>query len=69
MIVFAYLLLGPEDRHPTPHVHPFRGRYYAFLSISAERYAQHARRRSAKWRTVTVPAKVFRQLAKPIQVP
>ena len=68
VIVFAYLLLGPEERQPTPHVHPFSGNYYAFLTIPAATYAQHARPRSPKWRTVTVPAKKFRELARPIQL-
>ena len=67
MIVFAYVLLGPESRQPTPHVHPFRGNYYAFLAIPAATYAKHARPRSAKWSTVAMPAAKFRQLAKPIQ--
>lgn len=68
MIVFAYLLLGPEDRLPTPHVHPFRADYYAFLAISADVYAQHARQRSPKWDTLTVPTRTFRELARPVQL-
>ncbi len=66
VVVFAYHLLGPVDRQPTPHTHPFRGEHYAFLYMSAEDYAAHARPRSAKWRTVTVPAETFRRLAKPV---
>lgn len=68
MIVFAYHLLGPVDRQPTPHVHPFRDAYYSFMFIPAAVYAQHARKRSAKWRTVTMPTRKFRELAKPIQI-
>lgn len=68
MFVFAYLLLGPEDRPPTPYVHPFAGHYYAFLTIPAPIYAEHARTRSAKWDTVSMPAKLFRELASPIQL-
>ena len=67
MIVFAYLLLGPEDRQPTPHVHPYRDEFYAFLTIPAAVYAEHARPRSPKWQTVTMPTSTFRRLAKPIQ--
>ncbi|MEE9295411.1 MAG: HYExAFE family protein [Phycisphaerae bacterium] len=67
MIVFAYHLLGPEDKQPTAHVHPYRGQYYAFLAVPVERYAQHARPRSASWQTVTVPAGKFRELAQPVQ--
>lgn len=69
MLVFAYFLQGPIEKQPTSLVHPFRGEYYAFLAISAADYARHARPRSAKWQTVTVPAKIFRELAKPIQTP
>ncbi len=69
MIVFAYHLIGARDRQPTPQVHPYRGEYYAFLTIPAATYAQHARRRSAKWDTVTVPAATFKKLAKPMQTP
>lgn len=69
MIVFAYHLLDPEDRQPAPEIHPFRGRYYAFLAVPADIYAKHARERSAKWQTVTVPAAKFRELARPIQFP
>jgi len=68
MVVFAYLLLGPEDRQPTPHVHPYRDEYYAFLAIPAADYAAHARKRSDKWGTVSVAAKTFRSLARPIQL-
>ena len=48
VIVFAYLLLGPEDRQPTPYAHPFRGNFYAFLAIPAATYARHARGGSAR---------------------
>ncbi len=68
MIVFAYHLLGPVSRQPTTYIHPFRGEYYAFLSISADVYGAHARRRSSKWRTLTMPAKKFREYATPIQL-
>ena len=68
MVVFAYLLLGPQDRQPTSHVHPFQDDCYAFLTIPASVYAAHARPRSEKWRTVTVPTKTFRSLARPIQL-
>jgi hypothetical protein len=67
MLVFAYWLTGSGDRLPTAHVHAFRDEYYSFLCITLDDYATHARQRSAKWQTVTVPAPKFRELAKPIQ--
>jgi hypothetical protein len=66
--VFAYLLSGAQDKHPTHHVHPFRDDYYAFLAIPAATYAQHARTRSPKWDTISMSAKLFREMATPIQV-
>lgn len=65
-LVFAYWLLGSPAREPTNHVHAFRGEYYCFLWISALDYAAHARQRSPKWNTVSVPTADFRRLAKPL---
>jgi hypothetical protein len=65
--VFAYLLEGPPDRWPPVAPHPYRGDRYAFLAVSAAEYARHARRRSASWDTVSLPARTFRQLARPIE--
>lgn len=68
VVVFAYHLLGPIDRQPTTHVHPYLGHHYAFMAVPADIYARHARRRSEKWQTVTVPIRDFRRLATPIQL-
>lgn len=68
MIVFAYHLLGPRDRQPTPHVHPFRNDLYAFLCIDLETYRRECRQRSPKWDTLSMPASRFRKLARPIQL-
>lgn len=65
-LIFAYWLVGPMGRVPTSQVHAFRGRDYAFLWISALDYATHARQRSPKWDTVSVPAATFRRLVKPL---
>ena len=67
ILVFAYLLLGPEDRKPTEHVHPFRDDLYAFMCIRLDDYRRECRPRSPKWDTLSVPAARFRELAKPIQ--
>jgi hypothetical protein len=66
--VFAYLLDGPPDRWPAVRPHMFRGDYYAFLGVTLEDYHQYCRPRSGKWQTVAVPAAVFRQIARPIDV-
>ncbi len=65
-IVFAYWLLGPPGKEPTDQVHAYRSEYYSFLWISAIDYAAHARSRSPKWDTVTVPTSDFRRLVKPL---
>ena len=65
-LVFVYWLTGPADRDPTDEVHVFKNEYYSFLWISALDYAAHARRRSPKWNTVSLPTEAFRKLAKPL---
>jgi len=67
-IVFAYQLLGPECKQPTTHVHPFRNDYYSFLAVPVTEYARFATVRSPKWQTLSVPAKRFRELAKPVHI-
>ena len=69
MIVFAYWLMDPSEHHPVSNVHLFRNESYAFVPVSAADYAAHARMRSPKWDTVTVPARTFRSLASRIQLP
>ena len=65
-LVFAYWLVGPPGHEPCSDIHMFRNEYYAFLWISALDYAAHARQRSPKWDTVSVPARVFRNLVRPL---
>ncbi len=64
--VFAYLLDGPPDRWPQGQPHAFREGYYAFLAVSLADYAQHCRPRSPSWDTVSVPTRIFRQIARPV---
>ena len=66
VLVFAYWLTGDDARWPTPHVHAFGDKRYAFLCVSLDDYRHHCRPRSAKWDTVTLPAATFRRLARPI---
>jgi len=63
--VFAYWLTEINDRAPDVPPHPFRGEYYAFLSISVNDYAEHARPRSEKWGTVSLPTKEFKRIVLP----
>ncbi len=66
IFLFAYWLLGPDDRTPQAETHLYRGEGYAFLPVRAEQYAANARRRSPKWGTVSVPVQAFRQLVVPM---
>jgi hypothetical protein len=67
-LVFAYWLTGPDGQLPSAHVHSFRNEHYSFLCIPLDDYRRHCRHRSSKWRTVSVPTAVFRELARPIQL-
>jgi hypothetical protein len=44
----------------------FNARWYAVLAARLEDYAQHQRDRSAKWDTVSIPAKTFHEIARPL---
>ncbi|HEY3244314.1 MAG TPA: HYExAFE family protein [Phycisphaerae bacterium] len=67
VLVFAYWLTDASVAPPTPYVHPFRGEYYAFMSIRAEDYQAHCRPRSASWQTLALSTRNFRRLASPVQ--
>lgn len=66
LFVFAYQLSGDPARWPTLSIHPFEGQHYAFYGISQATYRQHCRQRSERWKTVSLPTPLFRQLAVPI---
>lgn len=67
-LVFAYWLTGAGNRLPTVHVHSYRERFYCFFSIGIREYGRHCTVRSPRWRTVALPARVFRKLAMPMPV-
>ena len=66
VFVFVYWLIGYPQREPSSEIHVYRNEYYALLYVSASQYAAHARQRSPKWDTVTVPARDFRKLIRPV---
>jgi len=41
-------------------------RWYAVLAVKLGDYTQHMRDRSAKWDTVSIPAKAFDQISVPL---
>jgi hypothetical protein len=66
MIVFAYLLGDPGLAAQFTDVHLFRQEFYAFVAVPAELYSRHCRLRSPAWQTVTMPARLFRELHAPV---
>ena len=65
--LFTYRLLGPPDRWPDGRPHTFNNRVYAFWAVPLDDYQHHCRRRSDRWGTVSVPARVFRDIARPVE--
>ena len=75
VFVFAYWLVNdpaaldePEKIAPDNRIFHFGQRFYIFEIIELSAYRLCARRRSASWKTVYVPAKVFRQLVQPFDL-
>ena len=65
--IFAYQLQGPPDRWPAGRPHCFNHNYYAFLAVARQDYERHCQVRSDKWETVSVPTRVFREIARPVE--
>ncbi len=67
LLVFAYWLTAPEHGQPVPAtVHDFRGRRYLLAAVPVDGYAASLRDRSRSWQTVSVPARPFRALLRPV---
>ncbi|MFP4107284.1 MAG: HYExAFE family protein [Phycisphaerae bacterium] len=66
MLVFAYWLQGPPQRSPFRDIHLFRNKYYAFVGIHLDLYVQHAKPRSARWKTISVPSRVLAERARDV---
>lgn len=66
LLVFAYWLMGDPRRWPTLAIHPWEGRHYAFYGIPISAYRKHCRKRSERWKTVSLPSALFRRMAVPI---
>ncbi len=66
VLVFAYWLQGPPQRAPFLDVHFFRKKYYAFVAVSLADYLTVSKERSAKWKTINVPSRQFKELARDV---
>lgn len=65
LLVFAYRL-DAEGAPPPQVVHTFREARYVYAAIRLNDYVRHARVRSPKWGTVSLPVARFAELVRPI---
>jgi hypothetical protein len=63
LLVFAYELVGERSPVEPAQLYEFRGRWYAFLAVRIADYIQFSRPLSARWQTVAMPARLFREAA------
>jgi hypothetical protein len=67
LFVFVYHILPtvelPDD---TEDLWTWHGRHYLLRAVDVADYRQHMRVRSPRWRTVTLPRAVFRDVVKPV---
>lgn len=66
MFVFAYQVRGDRAPLPQERLFAFRNQLYGFVAIRLRDYLAHARRISPRWSTVSISARVFCQLATPM---
>ena len=64
VLVFVYWIDEPTRGRDGVFQH--RDRHYLMMGVDLRSYQHHMRRRSPKWETVCLPAKAFRELAKPL---
>jgi hypothetical protein len=65
LLVFAYWIQA-EQAPPVELVHTFRHEQYIFCGVPLDDYRTHARVRSPKWGTVSLPRKTFAELVRPM---
>ena len=67
MFVFAYLIGDPSKwSHQQAPLHDYADKYYSFWAITVEDFNRLAKRRSARWKTCSVPAGRFKEVARPV---
>ncbi len=65
LLVFAFHVVGQRSPVEPARLFEFRDRSYAFLAVRVADYIQFARPLSARWQTVSMPNRLFRQAAFP----
>lgn len=63
VFVFAYHVENIDVDFDGSDVFDFRARRYVFFCVKLDDYRRHMKRRSPKWKTVTLPADKFRKCA------
>ena len=63
LLVFAYEIVGKRSPLSPAQLYAFRNRWYAFLAVRVADYIQGARPLSERWKTVSMPTRLFRQRA------
>lgn len=67
LLVYCYWLQLPPGEPVARKTVTSRGRDYLLVAVPARTYAENCRRRSLRWQAVSVPAKTFCGLAKPVE--
>ncbi len=65
LLVFAFHVVATRSPVESERLFAFRDRWYAFLAVRVADYIQFSRPLSARWQTVSMPARLFRQAAIP----
>lgn len=65
--IFTYRIENIDVDFDGREVYDFNGYRYIFFAIKLEDYCKFMKRRSPKWKTVTLPAEKFRQCAVQMQ--
>lgn len=67
LLVFCYWLQLPPDDETVTRTITTGGRDYLIVALPARTFAENCRRRSMRWQAVSIPAKTFTSLVKPIE--
>ena len=66
VLVFAYHVVHPRWLGELEDPFEFRSRTYSFYGVWVDEYFRQMRGRSARWETVSLPSRAFRELRLPI---
>jgi hypothetical protein len=64
--VFLYWCAAQPPDALFHEIFEYRERWYAVLGVPLDEYRRHMKPRSAKWKTVSVPAAIFGRIAQPL---